>query len=695
MMEVKGLDQLSIHQPTAGFSDDEIVGLVTGWIVNNNAVELSRFLESSRSELVKSTKFDTYIETTNGTALHLAARHSSLDVLDVLLKYGLDANIADENGKTSAHWCGGVDELRVLLAYGASTLVPNKSKETLWHHMASQGNIKSLDFLAGLDVRQEALQMVSSRNETPICSALNNGQTDVVLFLLKHCDSRAFWQSGGSIFRAAAKLGSSEIVKHLLDVGIEVDGMDDITGNPLHYLSRDAGVECVQLLKDLFPLDQRRKRDHRTPLESLLLQGVEEGTELDDKVLEAMLPGNILSCPKEASRLWSFVGSLVAKHALAEHALPKHVLATQDYGVSWIWLSKFVPTLIELGVMAKHEDTGQSALGPFASCLVADITYRYEKMLDGLYIPGYTKWFWFSSMIQQAMREGGRWDRAGEVDGVRLLSFAILHNDAKMISLLVEKGVDMHSRVDVLSPFEFACFPGVPVEERSFAILVKHAALAKMAEGNEKLKGCGSLHFVAGWAKNEGPCTWKLRQMLSAGVNPNLPLSGEPSPLAFHVFRGALDTAEILLESGADPWARGSYSFDAALEAVRFGHYSILERIAATNGQTPCWDRTWAGVFSDKKFAGGNALHLAALNGKTKCLEFYLSRGLLSDLECCDDALKTPMHYAAHFDGSSTIELLTIRGGNIDARDRFGLTPLHLAGSQDLDQSWRQASTLQ
>ncbi|RSL72193.1 hypothetical protein CEP53_001180 [Fusarium sp. AF-6] len=47
----KDLDQLSTTQPTVGFSDDETIKLISGWVMSNNSLELGRFLESSRSEL--------------------------------------------------------------------------------------------------------------------------------------------------------------------------------------------------------------------------------------------------------------------------------------------------------------------------------------------------------------------------------------------------------------------------------------------------------------------------------------------------------------------------------------------------------------------------------------------------------------------------------------------------------------------
>ncbi|KAM0426320.1 hypothetical protein ACHAPT_008360 [Fusarium lateritium] len=671
-MKTETFGQLSTHQD--GVSDDDLVELISDWIKKDDVPKLCQFLTSSRSELAKSARFDADYFGQGWTSLHLAVRHSSLGALNELLEHGLDPNMVDLDGKTASHLCAfqhSHETLRALLQHGASTLLFDKTQRTVWHYAAERESIGVLGLLVELDDRQDALQMVSSSDETPICSALNNRRQDAVLFLLKYCKSRKFWKSGRSIFRAAASLGSSKLARHLVDVQVARDGMDDFTGNPLHYLTPRATVECIRPLKGLFPLDQRRKDDRMTPLETLLSRAAERGVELDHKVLKAMLPGAAILDPKEASNLWSFVISKWAK------------AVKENQSGQLNWLKGVVFSLVQLEIMAKYEqESKESALVPFVSAVVCDAVRLREAVSklpeeQGLY----REWYTLAEVMRHIVNETGHWDSTvDEPSVIRLLSLAMLHGDDEMVSLLVEKGVDLHSTVDGLSPFDFACFPNVSISEKSFGLLLKHTTPLRVTRGNESFSGRGPLHFCAGWGELGQSCSWKLEKILQTGVGPNWPLSAEYGPpLTYHIRRGAIRTAEMLLEAGADPWARGSYPFDAPLEAVSHGHLSILAKIAATDNQPPRWDRTWVKPLDDGQYAGGNALHLAARHGNTECLEFYLNQELLSDLECRDDGLKTPMHYAAWFDHSSTVRSLEARGGNINARECNGYTPLHYA----------------
>ncbi|RSL54786.1 hypothetical protein CEP53_007326 [Fusarium sp. AF-6] len=83
----------------------------------------------------------------------------------------------------------------------------------------------------------------------------------------------------------------------------------------------------------------------------------------------------------------------------------------------------------------------------------------------------------------------------------------------------------------------------------------------------------------------------------------------------------------------------------------------------------------------DGVVSGINALHLAAAWDRVECLELYLDRGLLTDLEARDDRQETPVHHAARFGHVSVLELLESHGADINsssASDSFS-TALHAA----------------
>ncbi|KAF4459942.1 ankyrin repeat [Fusarium albosuccineum] len=650
--------------PTDHTTAEELSEFLETWIEENDVHELERFLETDQSGFVRSCRFDAFQP--GWTALHLATHFESLEVLNVLLDIGLDPNMDAADGTTPVRMCSDGDVLRALLQHGASTLIPDKRNMTIWHggpgyylpsHLLNQ--------LVELDERDIALQMVSSKNETPICAALGRKCKESVSILLKFCNSKEFWKSGQSIFRAAVSMDSPAVIQALLDAGVELDGMDIYSGNPLHCLSDDTSIDCVLMLKMLFPLDQRRQEDNKTPLELMLSQSLKGKVNRKIEIFIALLSPSTLSDRGEASALWSFACSEAVPFARDEE--------NQE---SIDWIGCLFDTLIEHGIAKLYEEeTNRSALLPFISEFVDEILFIYEEIQNDSMIAELTNWKWLSHAVKDIGEMTDCWKSAvHERDMVRLLSQAIRNDDLQMISLLLAKGVDMHSDADEFSPLDFACFPNVDIGEPAFEFLVARAKLEQVALG---------VHYTAGLDCGGEGSVSKLRQLLQLGIDYNLPVSEEyGTPLNHHIDQGATNTAEVLLDAGADPWITGPDSFDAALRAVYRGHVSILAKIFNDDTRTPHWDRTWTESFDIKWFAGGNALHLSALMEGTECLEFYLDHKLLCDLEAIDNDLETPMHYAARCDSRSVIRVLSASGGDINAKNRQGLTPLHLAVRQ-------------
>ncbi len=68
-------------------------------------------------------------------------------------------------------------------------------------------------------------------------------------------------------------------------------------------------------------------------------------------------------------------------------------------------------------------------------------------------------------------------------------------------------------------------------------------------------------------------------------------------------------------------------------------------------------------------------LHWAAENGLTEIARLLLDQG--SDVNARDNFSNTPLHLAVRF--PEMVELLLARGAQVGARNAFGNTPLHLA----------------
>lgn len=662
--------------PAFHASNSEVSAFLTSAIKRNDVPTLELFLGSSRSERVRSGGLDASDPDPNWTALHIAIKSGSLNVLDLLLRSGCDPNSPAEDGRTPVHLCckdEHEDALRTLLQYGASTVVRDRNLKTIWHRSAEKNSIRILKVLTELDEKDQGLQMVSSGDETPIGITLTARYEACTLFLLRFCDTTECWKSPKSLFRAAARLGSSEVIQKLIDIGIEIDGIDESTGNPLHYMCTNPSPECFKLLARLFPLHQRRQQDLKTPFETILSRAVSREDGLHQDVCEALLSeASIYSTPCEATILWSFISSNI---------MPSAINSRYDL----TWLENILSTLIEQGIPKLYEEkSNTSAILPFISWVSNDIKERIA-MFTGR-APGAKcifNWRWIPRIIVQLAKETKFWVNAfTDLSMVALLSESIIHHDGAMITFLLQSGVDAHARVEYVSPFELSCFPRVNLAEADFETLLMHSRQEIMFQGNEAFQGFGVIHFTAVTAAISVSVS-KLKRLLQTGVDVNL-LSADTceSPLIYHISCNSLETVEVLLSFGANPWIKGADSFDAALKAVISGQLSLLAMIEAVSQDkclTPLWDQTWKAHWHGKLFSGGNSLHLAACYGQLDCLKFYLDRGLLCNLEATDDDLETPMHYAARFGMSSVIEFLNLRGGNINATSRSGLTPLHLA----------------
>jgi ankyrin repeat protein len=156
-------------------STEETLNYIISVINFNDKQEMEAFLATDASDLIRSRGLDP--ENPDYTALHLAVSRRSLQVLESLLAFGLDARAKARNGTTPIHLCdapSSKEALLVLLRYAKTSLDRDSSGETIWHRAARKNAIDVVHVLLYGGEAEIALKMVSIEGKTPMCIAASN-----------------------------------------------------------------------------------------------------------------------------------------------------------------------------------------------------------------------------------------------------------------------------------------------------------------------------------------------------------------------------------------------------------------------------------------------------------------------------------------------------------------------------------------
>ncbi|KAI0405874.1 ankyrin repeat-containing domain protein [Xylaria palmicola] len=680
-MKLEVMDQASNHYLSLSNNQDIIHDFLANIIETNDVHTLDEFIVSSNLDQVKSAKFPEIDD--NWTLVHTAIDWRAVNCLELLLKLGcpVDAKLSD--GRTFAHLCfkdENEDSLRVLIQYGISTIVQDDELDTIWHLAAYYNSTRILKLLLTLEEeRQIALGLQSHNGRTPICVSLGRGHKEAVLILMQHCPSPDFWKNETHSFQEAAEIGSAEVVRKLLEFGFELDPINSNSESPLHFIGLNASVECARLLVEAFPHRHLRTKDKgEIPAESFITRAVHKKGPVNRDIFKILLADIDLSSSEYGAHLWETTCSAI-------------VLGLSGEDSTYIREETLV-YLIDEGVLLAYEKASKStALIPLASEVNIAIKRRgFREMPRPYGLPGlvalqipqspFVPWKWrvLSNIILHIEMATSCWsDAVKDASLTQLLCQAVLWNDTILIRCLIKHGVSPELRIDsTMSALDLACLPEVRITQSGFCDLLAEYKSPKLVELGQKIDTLGLMYLP------DDNTSWKLRLLLEAGLSCNHRPNGFATlPLNWCIWKDSNLCAEVLLDFGANPWNTDINNFDATFTAITRGNTSILSRIATISAEKNLltnWNHKLDLVLPTGSFHGGNALHLAAYSGYIECLRFYLDRGLLDDIEATDNAMETPMHYAARFGRPAVVEFLKDRGGNINAAAR-GFCPLHLA----------------
>lgn len=182
-------------------------------------------------------QIDINIKDPNGnTPLMYACRRGKLNIVKILLDKGANIEIANSKGFTALHFAahyGYLDIVNVLIAGGAEVNVESEGHTMPLNHAAFSGNPDIVKILLDNGAK---IDSIDQHGQTPLHVASLNDMLDVVrIFLDKGVDIDAKDKNGYTSLHFACCAGSPEIVNILLSKGAKVKN-DSIHGlTVLHF----------------------------------------------------------------------------------------------------------------------------------------------------------------------------------------------------------------------------------------------------------------------------------------------------------------------------------------------------------------------------------------------------------------------------------------------------------------------------
>jgi ankyrin repeat protein len=190
----------------------------------NGHLEIVNFLLENNADLDTFAAFFEGEIPVNGTALHLAAHAGQLKVMEALIAKGANLNGSDGTYDylTPLHTAvrdGKMDAVKLLLDKGADINAFNGAEDTAITIAAENGQLEILQFL----VSKGSSLNVSSNVQTPLLAAAENGHLNVVKYLVE----KGLNINEGTKFRKdtplhmAAQNGYADVVSFLLEKGAD------------------------------------------------------------------------------------------------------------------------------------------------------------------------------------------------------------------------------------------------------------------------------------------------------------------------------------------------------------------------------------------------------------------------------------------------------------------------------------------
>jgi len=238
------------------------------------------------------------------------------------------------------------------------------------------------------------------------------------------------------------------------------------------------------------------------------------------------------------------------------------------------------------------------------------------------------------------------------IRGQTPLYLAVQENRVRLIPLLLDAGSDVFAADNAgVTPFSLALQQRGPV---LYALITPETVQQTDSEGNTML------HI----AMQTGIDTHTVGRIIDKSANVNTRNRDGDTPLHIAVRMNRRESGEYILARGADIFSANSAG-DSPLRLALIPRSGITQwmfnprTIAARDGM------------------GNSMLHYVALWRMDRHIPFIIQQGIST--ETANATGETPLFWAVHHDGASTVRALLAAGANLHARDSLGNSALHSA----------------
>jgi ankyrin repeat protein len=589
-------------------------------------------LVEGRPDLVKEE------EARDQSPLTWAAGHNHPEVLTWLIDHGADINYHNnyEGSVLSvAAWEGHIDIARILLDRGADIELGagKDAYGTPLHHACWQGNKEMATLLLDHGAK---LESVDNTDETPLCFAVKEGQTDLVRFLL---DRGADPNKGGPVASAALE-NCIEIAQLLLDRGAEA-------GKAIHYAAEKGNLPLVQLLLR-YPVDRSLRDDEsRTPLHLAAMCRDDERLDQYCKIVDLLLEhGYSLEDGSSGGRK---VIHLAGNRAMLEHLLKRGADINTPSITGRTPLHQycggndveFIRFLLDHGANPNAAD--KDGTMPIHLAVTRD-SAEAKTIVEMLLQRGATLDVFAQAQLGQtdkvlaAVKEHpDLLDKPGGIGGQTLLHIAAGRGNLALVQTLVERGADLE--------LKNAWAGWTPLHSAAGA---GHARVVA--------------YLIQQGAKVEAPGVYNQGILFTAAM------------------QGHAEVVRLLCAAGANVEATTDWGYSPLVSAAGEGHREVVKALLD------------AGANINQICKGSSALYRAVSYGKEDVAIFLLERG--ADLNASRDTSSPPLHDAASRDSVVLIKALLKAGEDVNCLNDRGDTALDRAlsnGRTDAVKALREA----